>query len=72
MPRPLSEIEGSRQSAQLKLDARRVRNNRIAELYRDGMQIIDIAKRMSVHPKTVKTVVSERYPGALTDTRGRA
>lgn len=68
MPRTREELEGSRQTAALKAEARAQRYARILSLYRQGESTNDIARRVHMHADSVRKVLRD----ALTDTRNRA
>lgn len=70
--RTQEEKEGSEQTAALKAQAKRQRDARIVALFLSGEPIVRISERVGVSSKTVTTIVRERMPGALTDTRNRA
>lgn len=72
MPRTPEELAGSRETAELKAQAKALRDARIVALYRDGMQVAHIAQRLGITPKTVNAAVTVAIEGALTDTRHRA
>ena len=57
MPRSEEEIEGSRQTAELKAAAKAQRQARVLTLYRSGEPITVIARRIGMHTDSVQKLI---------------
>ena len=66
MPRTAEELEGSRQSAQLKREAQRRKWARIIELARDGVPMVTIGERLGCSIHLVRDTVQDYRAGKLT------
>ena len=66
MPRTAEELEGSRQSAELKREAQRRKWARIIELARDGVPMVTIGERLGCSIHLVRDTVQDYRAGKLT------
>lgn len=72
MPRTAEELEGSRQSAELKREAQRRKWARIIELARDGVPMVTIGERLGCSVHLVRDTVQDYRAGKLTADGRRA
>lgn len=66
MPRTAEELEGSRQSAELRREAQRRKWARIIELARDGLPMVTIGERLGCSIHLVRDTVQDYRAGRLT------
>ena len=66
MPRTREEVEGSRQTAQLKTEAQRRKWSRIIELARDGVPLVTIGERLGCSIHMVRDTMQDYRVGKLT------
>jgi hypothetical protein len=66
MPRTREEVEGSRQTAQLKTEAQRRKWSRIIELARDGVPLVTIGERLGCSIHMVRDTMQDYRAGKLT------
>lgn len=72
MPRIGEEIEGSRQSSELKREAQRRKWARIIELARDGVPLVTIGERLGCSIHMVRDTMQDYRAGKLTADGRRA
>lgn len=72
MPRTAEELEGSRQSAELRTEAQRRRWARIIHLASDGVPLVTIGERLGCSIHLVRDTVQDYRAGKLTADGRRA